>query len=278
MLQAIAAKTVRFVPRALAGRCIGAFADTAVSRHAVRPFVAAFGVDLAEADRGVGEYPSLAEFFVRRLRPGARPIDPRRDALVSPVDGIVSDCGQIERGTAVLVKGVTLSFAELFGADRAAPFMGGGFSVHYLSPRDYHWIHAPAEGRVTAWAHVPGDYYPVFPRSIDEFGCVFTQNERVITFMETPLGRLAVAKVAAMGVGNISLSYAEVSRETGRIASHVEIDQPVDVARGDPIGTFHLGSTVVLAWEDPAIAPLAGACGRHVKMGEAFAACRPAGR
>ena len=274
MYQALTAKAVRYVPRALAGRCIGRLAASGASRHAVRPFARALGIDLSEAEHGVDAYPTLADFFVRRLRPGARPIDPRPDVLVSPVDGVVSDCGRIDRGTAVLVKGVTLSFPELLGPDRAEPFAGGGFSVHYLSPRDYHWIHAPSAGRVTAWAHVPGDYYPVFPRSLDEFGCVFTRNERVIAFMDTPRGRLAVAMVAAMGVGNISLTFADVSQEPGRIQSHVELGEPVDVERGAPLGTFHLGSTVILAWEDPALAPLPSACGSHLKMGEAFAARR----
>ena len=252
---------------------MGRLAGSRASKLAVRPFAAAFGIDLEEAEHGPDEYPTLAAFFTRRLRQGARPVDPCPGVLVSPVDGILSDCGRIEQGTAPLVKGTRLSFAELLGPSRAAPFMSGGFSVHYLSPRDYHWIHAPHEGRVTAWAHVPGDFYPVFPRSLDEFGCVFTKNERVITFMETSLGHLAVAKVAAMGVGNISLAYAAVSHDAGRIQSHTELDEPCNLGRGDPLGIFHLGSTVVVAWENPAITPLNGTCGRHLKMGEAFAAC-----
>ena len=274
-VQTVVAKTVRFLPRGLAGRCIGRLADLRLSRLAVRPYAAAFGVDADEADRGLGDYETLSAFFVRTLRPGARPIDRRAGAFVSPVDGVLSECGRITDGAAVLVKGARLSFPELLGPARAAPFSGGGFSVHYLSPRDYHWIHAPHEGRVTAWAHVPGDFYPVFPRSLDEYGCVFTRNERVIAFMETSVGRLAVAMVAAMGVGNISLSFAEVSKAPGRIESHVDLATPCDLDRGAPLGTFHLGSTVVLAWEDPAIVPLPGFPGRHLKMGEAFAERQP---
>ena len=271
MLQSVAAKIARCLPRGLTGRCMGALAASGASRAAVRPFARAVGADAAEAERDIGEYESLMAFFVRRLRPGARPIDGSAATLVSPVDGVLSDCGRVTGGTAFLVKGESLRLDELLGPARVTPFFGGGFSVHYLHPRDYHWIHAPHEGRVTAWAHVPGDHYPVFPRALDEFGCVFAKNERVITFMETPLGRIAVAKVAAMGVGNITLCYADAPHGGGAIQSHVELSAPVDVARGDPLGTFRLGSTVILAWEDPAIVPLPGLCGRHLKMGEPFA-------
>ncbi|MBI5526651.1 MAG: phosphatidylserine decarboxylase [Deltaproteobacteria bacterium] len=271
MLSTLAARAARRMPRGLFGTCVGRFARSRVSRIAVRPFIWAFGVDTAEADRDVSDYGSLSEFFVRKLKDGARPVDADPGGLISPVDGVLSDCGRVHEGTAVMVKGRTLGIVDLVGYTQADHLLGGGFSVHYLHPRDYHWIHSPCEGNVTAYSHIPGDFYPVFPAAQDEFGCTFAQNERVITFMETPLGRMAVAKVAAMGVGNISLAYAGVEACRGSIENTVELDPPVPVAKGDPLGTFHFGSTVVVVWENAGIVPLPGVAGRHVLMGESFA-------
>jgi phosphatidylserine decarboxylase len=271
MFSALTAKAVRHIPRGLFGRCLGRFARSAASRAAIKPFIRAFGVDTTEAERDASDYGSLEEFFVRKLKDGARPIDLGPESLVSPVDGVLSDCGQVREGTAVMVKGRTFRIADLLGRTRAEHLLGGGYSVHYLSPRDYHWIHSPCEGKVTAYSHIPGDFYPVFAAAQDEFGCTFAQNERVITFMETPLGPVAVAKVAAMGVGNISLAYAGAGACRGSIESTVELDPPVSVAKGDPLGTFHFGSTVVVVWGNPGIVPLPGLAGRRLLMGNAFA-------
>ena len=271
LLQFLAVKAVRVIPRARTGRLIGSFAASPASRKIIGQFIKAFGIDASEAEKEIGHYSTLAEFFTRRLKPGSRPIDEIPGSIVSPVDALLHETGRPSGHTRIDVKGRTLSFAGLLGENEARIFEKGGYSVHYLSPRDYHRIHSPTSGSITAWEHIPGDFLPVFPRALREFGPVFTKNERVNVFMDTRFGKFAVSMVAAMGVGNIGLSFSELKTNTGLDGTRCELKVHKPVTKGGEIGVFNLGSTVIVCWENPGIKVVPDLVGTHVRMGKMFA-------
>jgi phosphatidylserine decarboxylase len=270
LYNAMALAAVRILPRAATGKLMGSLASSAVSRPLIRPFARAFGIDLLEAGMDVSQYATLTDFFTRRLKEGARAVDREPGALVSPVDGLLQDAGRLEGGTIFTVKGRRFDAGELLCCD-GSDFSEGGYSVHYLSPRDYHWIHAPREGVITGWSHIPGDFLPVFPSALDSFEGVLPRNERVVARMKTDIGKMAVVMVAALGVGNIKLTFAEAATNRGGIPRHSELSDPVAVRRGDPLGVFMLGSTVVLLWDSPSIGIIPSKIGTHARMGERFA-------
>ncbi|MEO0815321.1 MAG: archaetidylserine decarboxylase, partial [Myxococcota bacterium] len=164
-----------------------------------RSFVAATGIDMGEAADSMSEYRTLEELFVRPLKAGARRVDPDPEAVVSPVDGAVGACGVIEEGCAFQVKGRQYSVARLLAsAAEAERFEGGHYVTLYLSPKDYHRIHAPVAGTVPRARVIPGALMPVFHESLEKVDELFARNERLVSFLDHErLGRVAVVKVGA---------------------------------------------------------------------------------
>ncbi len=227
------------------------------------------GIDLTEASVPEGGYRSFDEFFTRRLLPGARPIDPRREAILSPADGRVEAMGRIEPGLRVRVKGVDYALEELFldssGVERLA---GGLFAVVYLSPRDYHRVHFPFESVVQWVHHVPGARWPVNALGWRLQPRVLARNERVVARLEGERHGLAfLAMVAAWGVGHIEVTALPGAPPPG---GRLDGDPDRRFAPGAEFGVFHLGSTVVLAVERSEGLRPTGAVGRRVRMGEAL--------
>jgi phosphatidylserine decarboxylase len=198
---------------------------------------------------------SFDEFFTRELRDGARrmPNDPR--VIVSPADGRVDSMGPVD-GRAFSVKGRPYRVDELLGDEaEARRYEGGVGCVIYLSPRDYHRVHAPVAGEITAVRSMPGDYYPVNAVGVRHVHNLFVRNRRVSISIETPpssgLGRVNVVMVVAMVVGRITV--------TGIDARDVppgfhQLARPVPIEQGDEIGIFRLGSTAVIFFERGAAA------------------------
>ncbi|MFH0946182.1 MAG: archaetidylserine decarboxylase [Planctomycetota bacterium] len=244
-------RILRYCPRNLISRLFGGVARCTwprfLARGMIRSWAGRFEVDLEEADRPLEEYPSLLAFFTRELKPGARPVAGGEELLVSPVDGRLGAFGEIEGGRLIQAKGMEYSLAALLGADAAAaPFLGGKFLTLYLSPRDYHRIHSPAAGRIRESLYEPGTLWPVNPPAVATIPSLFAVNERVTARIDTERGEVAVVMVGATNVGSIRLTYADFVTNRGagrRVLQHVP---PVLVERGDPIGIFQLGSTVVL--------------------------------
>jgi phosphatidylserine decarboxylase len=272
--QSVAMIIVRVIPRNAVSRLMGRFASSTASRPFIGLFAKAVKIDLGEAEKDISEYPTLTAFFTRHLKPGTRMIDAARDILVSPVDGVLAEAGPLDADTTFTVKGRRFNAGTLLGCPEGQYFAGGGYSVHYLSPRDYHWIHSPQDGFITGWTHMPGDCLPVFPKAVEKFDGLFTRNERVIVRMDGHLGDMAVAMVAAMGVGNIKLAFTEISTNNGGIPGHSDLTESIPSGRGDRLGVFMLGSTVVLLWKNPRIAIDRTKVGTHLRMGEAFASLR----
>ncbi len=240
-------------------------------KPAYRAFARATGADLGEAELPLGAYPSLGELFARRLRAGVRPIDPSPDALIAPCDGVFAACGIAEDGVLVQAKGHNYTVDELVVDEaRARKLHGGAYATIYLSPRDYHRVHAPVEGELLGYDYVPGQLWPVNPKVAARRAKLFARNERVVIWLRSRHGLVAVVMVGASGVANIELAHAPQSvtwRGNGELR---RIELPaIRVARGDELGAFRLGSTVVLAFEPGAlkIAP-SGDVGAPVRFGE----------
>jgi phosphatidylserine decarboxylase len=178
------------------------------------------------------------------------------------------------------VKGRTYTVDELLGGEeKGRPFHDGYFMTIYLSPRHYHRIHSPVAGEVVRWHHIPGQLFPVNPPSVRSVDRLFAINERMISYVRmggpgSP--EVAVVKVGAIGVGRIALSYCEaVTNEPGQLEREVVLDPPYPVRKGDELGVFELGSTVIVVFPPNLVAPGPFVAGDEVKMGQRVASLVP---
>ena len=230
-------------------------------------YAKAWGVDLSEAEGPShdGAFASFDEFFTRRLRTGSRSIPADGDRLISPADGRLQSHGPIDDAGRLLVKGKPYRVVDLLNDEpSAAHYCGGQFAVIYLSPRDYHRVHSPARGRLVQVRSAPGDLFPV--NSLGErIPNLLSRNRRVAITIDTDrFGRVAVVMVAAMVVGRITVTgFAAADVPLGR---H-ELEPPLELAAGDELGVFHLGSTVVLLIPGGAAEPIGRAEG-SIRLGD----------
>jgi phosphatidylserine decarboxylase len=237
-------------------------------------FARVYGIDVSEAEKPLSEYAGFDEFFTRKLRPGARPIDDAPGRVVSPADGVIVESGLATAGKLLQAKGSEFDLATLLDDGQAAARLeGGAYVITYLSPKDYHRVHSPVAGRVVGWRHVPGTLFSVGAASIRREPGLFVRNERFITLIEMEGGGLAaVVMVAAVGVGHVTVSYdPEVATHRPDFSRgalrHRQYDQPKPIARGDELGIFHLGSTTIAVFERGRVTLDALEAGAAVKMG-----------
>jgi phosphatidylserine decarboxylase len=266
------------------GRLADLRGPTPLVRRSIQAFVRAYSVDMDEAIVPEGGFESFDAFFTRELRAGARVPDMRREAVVSPADGKVEDLGPIEAGARFRVKGFEYTVAELLGSDaEAAAFEGGSFFIVYLSPRDYHRVHAAVDGRVLRTRHVDGTLLPVNSIGLAHFPKLFARNERVVTLQQSPFGLAATVMVGAFGVGSITLSFDERivtnngSRARGRASTrgrapgeYEYATQGPTLSRGAELGRFHLGSTAVVLLGPGHDFSFCVSPGAQVRMGQAL--------
>jgi len=247
-------------------------------KPAYRAFARAVGADLGEAELDLGAYDSFGDFFARKLRPGVRPIVDDATAVIMPCDGVIAALGVATGGELIQAKGLNYRLEDLVvDHERASRLEGGAYTTIYLSPRDYHRVHAPVDARLLGYDYVPGELWPVNPRIAARRPELLSRNERVVIWLDSPsLGLIAVVMVAAVGVGNIRLAHAPDS-VTWRSAGELRRIELVDkhVARGDELGAFRLGSTVVMVFEPGRVA-LAGEIGQPVRFGERLGQRTPA--
>jgi phosphatidylserine decarboxylase len=246
------------LPKHLLSRVIYAVARSEagwVKRTFLRIFLRNYQIDLAEAEQpDPFAYPSFNAFFTRALKPGARAVDPDSEALVSPVDGTVSQCGDIDEDRIFQAKGHYYSLQELLGGDREAAeaFKGGSFACIYLAPYNYHRIHMPCDGKATANVYVPGALFSVNAATARAVSRVFARNERLVCYFDTPFGRMALILVGALFVGSIETVHCgEVNPPGARRGGPVRIPRGIgqEFAKGGELGRFNMGSTVVLLFE-----------------------------
>lgn len=212
-------------------------------------------IDLDECEHQPDHYTSLNGFFTRRLQQGARPVASNEPTvLVSPVDGRVGAFGKITDDTLIQAKGRNYRLVDLVDSGlEAGKFREGYFVTLYLSPRDYHRIHSPTTGQVDKVSYIPGHLFPVNLFAVENVDELFAVNERLITYVNTEAaGRVAVIKVGATCVGRIGLAFDDFcTNQRLRRREEFELDEPLEVAHGDELGVFNLGSTVILLMSHP---------------------------
>jgi phosphatidylserine decarboxylase len=279
----IAATALKVLPRKGLSRALGAITRIQTPQagvdRAIDLFVRAYDVDLTEAIQPSGGYGTFNEFFTRRLAPSARPVDGAEASLVSPSDGSLEALGIIAEDSTFQIKGKTYTSAELLGSDALAErFKGGTHATIYLSPRDYHRVHAPVTGRVISAEHVAGTLYPVNSIGTDHIDGLFARNERISVLQESEThGLVATIMVGAIGVGRMSLAFDDLVTNAGRPASRREYaDHAPTLHKGDELGVFNLGSTVILLVDGRCQLALEGRVGTSVRMGERLATGRVA--
>jgi phosphatidylserine decarboxylase len=214
----------------------------------------------------------LGEFFTRPLKEGSRPVG---DGVVSPVDGVVIEHGPIEEGRLLQVKGRTYSVHRLLTqAVDSERYRDGYFATIYLAPHNYHRIHSPVDGEVREAVLVPGTLWPVNSWSVNNIDGLFTVNERVITQIATSTGEVSVVAVGAFNVGSISVTFDPELRSNSHVRSITRrcYSPARAVKKGEHIGTFHLGSTVVLLFDRQTVAAgaLVGIERGEVRMGQSL--------
>jgi len=245
----------------------------------IRRFVAAYGVDLSEAARGIGQFASFNDFFTRELKPGARALADAAQHILSPADGAVSQLGPVSGGRIIQAKGRDYSVAEILGCEaaEAARFEGGSFLTIYLSPKDYHRVHMPASGTLARTSYIPGDLFSVNTATAAGVDRLFARNERLSCRFDGPDGHFASIMVGAMIVAGIDTVWPNTFRTHASAPVHEDFaQQDRSFAAGDEMGRFYLGSTVVLLFEPGRVEWRTDLkAGDPLRMGEAIAARRP---
>lgn len=251
------------LPKHLLSRLIYALARSEspiVKGTFLRIFLNGYRLNMAEAVQpDPFAYRTFNEFFTRALRPDARPIAPDPGLVVSPVDGTVSQCGELQDESILQAKGHRYSLRDLLAddAEAVAAYRGGSFACIYLAPYNYHRIHMPYGGTSRLNLYVPGDLFSVNAATARAVPRVFARNERLICDFDTQLGRMAVILVGALHVGSIETVHCgEVNPPPRRRKAPQPISSGVGrpFAKGEELGRFNMGSTVVLLFQRNRIA------------------------
>jgi len=219
-----------------------------IKNFTIKTMVKKFDINLDEAaESDFKAYPHFNAFFTRALKPTARPIDADPNQIISPVDGVISQLGEIKQGRIIQAKNHSYSVKELLATEIDADYRDGQFITIYLSPRDYHRMHAPIDCRLKSMRHIPGRLFSVADWTTQEIPRLFARNERLVNHLDTDLGPVAYVYVGAIFVSSIETVSNGVI--TPPYASKPETLAPkgqTQYQKGDEMGRFNMGSTIVL--------------------------------
>lgn len=220
-------------------------------------FVRLYDVDIDCVKLEVPEdFASFNDFFIRELEEGARPVDPSSTVVVSPVDGTVSQAGYLRADRILQAKGIDYSLDDLLATDleEARAYSDGLFATLYLAPYNYHRVHAPFDGEIVAARYIPGDLFSVNKATAAHVRGLFSRNERLVLHFETAFGPAALIFVGALNVGSISTPWSgEIRPRKKGIVEVIDLgDGPTAIKKGDLLGWFNMGSTVILLMPDNA--------------------------
>lgn len=247
---ALIVSALSVVPKNLFARWMGAFARTRLPdllrRSLLRWYVGKYKVNLDECEGSLEDYPTLVDFFTRALKPGVRPLDRTPEVLVSPVDATCYVAGKVKDGRLPQAGALDYAVADLLGGDRR--YEDGDYAVLYLSPKDYHRVHSPRDGQVRQLSYLPGRLWPVFPAATRSIRDLFARNERLVVWLETDVGEVAVVMVGAFGVGRMRTVCHDVITNVGAPGGTLRLPTPRALARGEELGRFEMGSTVILVF------------------------------
>lgn len=250
----------RFVPKNhlsyLAGLLVHLKLPSFLNRWIIAIFARAYNINLEEAELPYYEYPSLGEFFIRRLKPGIRPVG--ETWAVHPADSVITQAAPIHDGKLIQAKGRTYTL-QSFMRDKEAlkKYDNGYFLTYYLCPTDYHRVHSPVAGEIKRVLHIPGALWPVNAWSTENVHDLFSINERVVVEIQTDRGLVAAVFVGATNVGKIELSFDseiignQLTAQTVREKQY----QNLKIQKGEELGMFRMGSTVVMLYAPGTINP-----------------------
>ena len=236
-------------------------------------FVEKYGVEMNDAaESEIDYYQTFNEFFTRALKDDIRPVAAGEDTLACPCDGTVSQAGVVQAGAILLAKGRAYSVLELLGGDNdmAAQFADGRFATIYLSPRDYHRLHMPLDANLVRMIHVPGRLFSVAEWTVEEIPRLFARNERLVCYFETGAGPMVMVLVGAINVSAIETVWSgQVIPPRGKKISEFDYSHTrKEISKGDEMGRFNMGSTVILLTGDNVEWLPNISAGQPVKMGQ----------
>ena len=239
----------------------------------IRWFVDAYGVDMSEAEEAeIGYYQTFNEFFTRSLKDNIRPIAPGDNTLACPCDGKISQAGPVRAGAILQAKGRGYSVLELLGGDKtmAAQFADGRFATIYLAPHNYHRLHMPLDANLKKMIHVPGRLFSVAEWTVEEIPRLFARNERLVCYFDTAAGPMAMVLVGAINVAAIETVWSgQVVPPRGKKISEYDYSHTrKEIHKGDEMGRFNMGSTVILLTDSKIQWLPHISAGQPVKMGQ----------
>ena len=253
----------------------------AIKDFLITRFVDIYDVEIEDVKQDVpGDFATFNEFFIRELHPEARPVDSSVGSIVSPVDGTVSIADAIRGGSIIQAKGIDYSLDELLATDleQANAYIDGSFATIYLAPYNYHRIHAPLNGELVAARYIPGDLFSVNEATVARVSGLFRRNERLVMHFKTDCGPAALIFVGALNVGSISTPWSGELRPKKRgVVDVLDLSTAATtISKGDLLGWFNMGSTVILLMPP-------GACewekdlwaGQTVRVGKAIGQLSP---
>jgi len=241
------------LPKHLVSRLTGALAKIEAGKlttFLIKKFIAKYNIDMSEAKHSDPAYfKTFNDFFTRELRDGIRPIYEGEENLCMPVDGQVSQLGEIKAGRIFQAKGHDFSLRELLGGrdEIATPFDNGIFSTIYLAPKDYHRIHMPIAGKLEQMVFIPGDLFSVNPLTAENVPNLFARNERAVAIFSTDVGPMAMVLVGATIVASIETVWGgTIAPSKNKTLQYWDYNkQNITLEKGEEMGRFKLGSTIV---------------------------------
>jgi len=235
-----------------------------------RWFINKHQVNLAEAERdNISDYAHFNDFFTRALKPQARPIS--ESEIISPVDGVVSQVGQIKDSQILQAKGHHFSISQLLAGESLEKIENGYFATIYLAPRDYHRIHMPLDAKLISMRYVPGNLFSVNHKTVQKVNGVFARNERLVCLFDTVFGRVVFVLIGAIFVGSMETSWqGQVTPPYGKeVKVYDYIEKEFELFKGDELGRFNMGSTIIMILPETAPA-LKLQSEQELKMGQSL--------
>jgi phosphatidylserine decarboxylase len=240
----------------------------------IKQIIKFYGVNMSESkEQNIDNFSSFNQFFTRELKPEARPLTTAKDSIACPADGAVSQAGLIKQGKIFQAKGKSFSAIDLLGGDveRAKPFENGSFTTIYLSPKDYHRLHMPIDGTLTDMVHIPGRLFSVNTATTNSVPGLFARNERVACLFDTEYGSMALILVGAIFVSSVETTWHGVVTPPSidSVRSWNYHDDKIVIKKGDEMGRFNMGSTIIVLFEKDKIEwGDHFTAGKTVKLGE----------
>jgi len=235
-----------------------------------RWFINKYQVNLAEAEsESISDYVHFNDFFTRALNPKFRPIS--ASEIISPVDGVVSEAGQIKDSQILQAKGHHYSISQLLAGESLEKIENGYFATIYLAPKDYHRIHMPIDGKLVSMRYIPGNLFSVNHKTVQKVNGVFARNERLVCLFDTVFGRVVFVLVGAIFVGSMETSWqGQITPPYGKEIKVFDYsEKEFELFKGEELGRFNMGSTVILILPETAKA-LKLQSGQELKMGQSL--------